>query len=207
MLASCTALGCATVATEMGDALAAISPDADLVGLVGDLIALGDRSRDANAVSAELLREFYEQHPEPPVELKWRPGDPVGYSIVHIHGQRKCLCDRADIARVRSEPPTRREFVGTDDQWEENGCTTEPKNDSFKHLFVEVPDERLQARMDEIVAARECYDAAIEKLKSELVWTLRMRAQKSCLRKSGTWRNVLWQRRPRQWREFAQRLP
>jgi hypothetical protein len=168
---TCTAAALAEIAED--------HPDAELLGLAREALALCARYDDANAKHDAIHSKYHLRRPERPIALRWHPSDPVGFEIEKLeNGRRRLWCDGSDIIAHRDKPVMLREWLGTGEQWNAlpdaahaetagGGCSKKVP-EALKHLLLESPIERGQQRLDEIVAAFDRHETHLKAFRDEM---------------------------------------
>ncbi|WP_298244834.1 hypothetical protein [uncultured Bradyrhizobium sp.] len=156
--------------------------DRRLVELAARVESVQPAYQRACEASEAAWEAYYEQMPERPSELAWRPDDPVTYDVEQVdlkvehpyQAQRRgrLWCLDADIEKLRGKPLMRWDFVGTDEEWERDESHRFDKDrrplPQCAHLWREVQDHEGQARADELVAALDRWQLDLEELRREL---------------------------------------
>jgi hypothetical protein len=103
-----------------------------------------------------------------PEALRWRAGDPVRVGPNNEGG----ICDFRRIEVLRHHRFDRFEFIGTDEDLARMavrpGEEPPPRPPiGFEQLFIRKPDQGMQARMDELVANMDAYEAGTDRALAE----------------------------------------
>lgn len=134
----------------------------ELGELCAEIARLHAKNLELSDIEEQLYKELRARCPSKPDVLKWRVADPVSYEYEHLPNSDKVRlwCKSSDIEEKRNQKITRRDFIGTDDQWQTSA--------SDSSLWADVPDERGQARFDEILAAHDAHSKAEEELRASI---------------------------------------
>lgn len=163
-------------------------PDADLIALAKEAIALDQKYEEATARVDELDVAYFERASNRPPELYAKPDDGriphIGFEHDNSLDDRKlncwCVVQDADALRVFiTEGGKSREFIGTDQQWEEFkalatarlaelGSEKMVSPPEYDHLWAIVDEPELRRRAEEILRAYEHHAAECERFEIEL---------------------------------------
>jgi hypothetical protein len=110
---------------------------------------------------------FSQIRPERPRTLAWHPTDPVGYFAERAgEGRTRLWCNYNDIEALRGRTSfhqwiftgTREEQLRLLPDWRDNRSVPP----GYEHLFISVGDEFRRKRAQELIAARDEYQAAAD---------------------------------------------
>jgi hypothetical protein len=153
-----------TTALAVATPLMANDTDAELLNLCHEVLRINKLFDEAETAFDKVFELYIKREPARPVELKWHPLTALSgigrISEETSPGKYRLWCDPEDIEEHRNKPFMKRQFIGTNEQWQSNS--------EAEHLWQMIPDEKEQERFAVILAAHDRYQAAIKAIKDEL---------------------------------------
>jgi hypothetical protein len=166
-------------------------PDEEILTLANEIMELHSKCVEAESIADDAWGKFYERRQLRPKALypTHRDGMIPGVRFdrdPELKGKTyNCWCRVDDVVALRAfveaAPPTSKDFVGTDEEWqaftaEANRILAERSPPDYKfepppydpRLWAEVPDTELHERATQIFNAWEAYQADLDRYKIEI---------------------------------------